>query len=337
MDYKEKLLDLYRIIEDEEMAIGLCASVSNNFAKVKRLPIEGLQLIKYNPATTMFKGVWDRYTVQGARGHIIADNDITKPVNMPFPKLFEAEELGIVIPPEFPVRAFSKRNGYMLDVTWSDEHNQLIVGTTGTIDSKHAQMGRSYIQDWMEEVFKDYAGMTFIFEVCDPSDPHIFPEPQGLYLIGVRHPEWSSTFNLLVNDYFIGDMASAFREFTEGVRFDPPYDSTYGEIEALSKTCDHEGFVVWLDIEGRAIPLKLKGQHYKIRKRVARANTLQKLAEILTGRNHDKLFTGPSLYAELRKRLIGEDEWHMGEFFNMTEQSRLAYMAKLAKDIREGK
>lgn len=328
-----KLVDLYRHIEDEEMAINFPMQVQKNLAKIKPTYIPGVSIIKYNPATTMFKGNWNAYVVQAARGHLVKPGTM-EPVNMPFPKLFEAQEVDAVIPDDTFVIAFNKRNGYMLDVTWSEEFDQLIIGTTGTIDSDYVKLGSKYIKDWMVEVFKAHAGYTFTFEVCDPSDPHIFPEPAGLYLIGIRRVDWGSSFNLLVYKEVIEQFRQEFRDFKSDVKFDEPHYTTYGQMVKFSKVCDCEGLVVWLTVEGdtRALPLKLKGSHYKIRKKLARSSP-ELLLKVIFDRKHDNLFADHPNYLKIREHFMDADV--LGAFAELGEQERLFYLTKLIDNIRK--
>lgn len=322
MNYLEKLQYLYDWLPfDNNPILGLKDGIHQNLIKAKDVDIPNAQILKYNPATTMFKGNWNQYTVNGARGNIV-DKDTFEPINMPFPKLFEASELDIVVPSDTPVLAFRKRNGFMLSVTWYN--GELIVGTTGTIDSDYANLGRSYIQPWMKEVFKKYSGHTFLFEVCDPSDPHIFPEPQGLYLIGYRANEWGSHPNVLV-PYHNASLNETFRYFKEGINFDHPIISTYGEIELRSMVEDCEGYVVWIN---NRYPLKLKCQHYKIRKKLARAkgDKLYRLVQNL----HPELFN-LKIYRQLQQTVLT----HFDEFSALEEQKRLQWLTDVMKELRE--
>lgn len=317
MNYLDKLELLYEP-NIPNMRLGLLDSIPQNLIKAKDVSIPNAQILKYNPATTMFKGNWNQYTVNGARGHIV-DKDTFEPINMPFPKLFEASELDIVVPPDTPVLAFRKRNGFMLSVTWYND--ELVVATTGTIDSDYAKLGRSYITPRLESVFKRFYTLTFLFEVCDPSDPHIFPETQGLYLIGIRQNHWGSHPNFLIQhlDY----IKQIFGNALEDIKFDPPELSTYGEIQERSMIEDCEGYVVWIK---NRYPLKLKCQHYKIRKKLARAKG-ERLKAVL---NDDKLYTDRN-YIKLRD--VIRDSYN--QFLTMQEQERLELLTKTIDSIRE--
>ncbi len=318
IDIMEKFKELYGPIENDDMKAALARNIELGFIKSKPTHIEGLSILKYNPAKTFFKGYWNPCIVQGARGHIV-DKDFN-PINMPLPKMFNYGELGLMFPDDTIVTAYKKRNGFMLDVTWYE--GQLIVATTGTTTSDFAKLGAAYIKPWMVDVFKLHENITFTFEVCDPSDPHIIPENSGLYLIAARYSHsWYETYNIIINSNIFVYMYKEFRchDPASGITMDRPTTGDFGTILNMAKNSTHEGYVTWYkDSDGVEYPLKVKSDVYRIKKMVARAK-----AELISGGIIIK--KAYDIQTE-QKDFISFIEKHKSHIATLPEQQRLRFM-----------
>src|SRR5574343_866850 len=102
---------------------------------------------------------------------IIIDKD-RMIVQRPFKKVFNYGENKTLVPHDKEVIAVRKVNGFMCAV--SD-----VVSTTGSTTSKFVDIAKKYVH----EVPSSH---TWLFEICDESDPHIISEQYGAYLIGAR-------------------------------------------------------------------------------------------------------------------------------------------------------
>lgn len=310
---------LYAMFEEGELQTMLPQRIEEGYIKSKPTHIPGLNILKYNPGKTMFKGHWDKYITQAARGNIV-DKDFN-PINMPFPKMFNRGELGLDFNRDEEVIAWRKRNGFMLDVFYHE--GKVIVGTTGSTDSKYAEMGRKYVTPWVEKVISDHPGHTFTFEICDPEDPHIIPEPVGIYLLGIRAHDWNGSFNLLnlptdvFPDQLIKDLQSA-----SPVQFDQPIIGRFSDIAKMAKDCDHEGYVIWSnDAHIGYVPLKIKSDNYLIKKLLARSKPEQILAKIKAGKakTEDNEEYWP-LFEHIENNLV--------EFQALEEQPRIRFIER---------
>jgi hypothetical protein len=139
----------------------------------------------------------------------------------------------------------------------------LIVSTTGSLDSLFANLGRSYLEKCplLLEKLKEDESITAIFECCDNSDPHIVQETPGLYLLAVRD-KMGSLF--VQHDYlklFLGDEGLLLPSYScEEFRF---------VKEKVSKV-KHEGYVIY-DMYGEKAS-KIKSPYYLTKKMLMRKN-----------------------------------------------------------------
>lgn len=105
-------------------------------------------------------------------------------VQRPFHKIFNVGENGQETPENCERRM--KVNGFMCAATLLPE-DTLFFSTTGSSNSEYVGMARTYIDQL------NWAGCnseyTYLFEICDPRDPHIVQEQQGAYLLSARHKQ----------------------------------------------------------------------------------------------------------------------------------------------------
>lgn len=223
----------------------------------KRYP--GLFTLKYTRAV-FYDALWDANPLLLECRGLVVDSDYNVVVK-PFTKVFNYQENGTTIDPEDVCCYVRKVNGFMACVTRNSKYSDnLIISTTGSLDSEHVDLAKKHIPSsyWWHAIAE---GETLIFEICDPSDPHIVHEDSGAWLIGgyvsienkfLRHSE----DNL---DYIADEIGMK--------RFKSKF-LTFGEILDLSKIVTHEGFMVKSFKTGQE--LKIKSPHYLITKFLAR-------------------------------------------------------------------
>lgn len=233
--------------------------IKDGLVKQKRYD-NGLSVFKY-ARKVFYDHLWstDPLLLE-ARGLVL--NDAGEKVIWPFTKVFNYNEngAGAWLSASTPIIAPRKVNGFMAACRyWNDE---LIVSTTGSLDSDFAVLARTHIEALEDQVnlrymAKDY---TLLFEICDPSDPHIVEEEAGAYLIGAR---------VMLDGTFYGEMASeacldGIADMIGALRPEV-FRGTFGELWELVKTCKHEGWMV-IDAQTRETVMKIKSPHYLSKK-----------------------------------------------------------------------
>lgn len=148
---------------------------------------KGLSVLKYTKKV-FFKNLWhlDERLLE-CRGTVVDEEDNV--IVLPFKKVFNLHENDTEVVPNLKIIAPMKINGFMCAVTKTEKYG-LIVSTTGTLDSEYAELARKHINKLNTNSL--YKNTTFLFEICDKSDPHIVEEEEGAYLIGIRsHKNWN--------------------------------------------------------------------------------------------------------------------------------------------------
>lgn len=276
----------------------------------KRYP--GLFVKKYT-RRVFFDNLWHQNAeLTEARGHVeLADGTV---VIRPFTKIFNRGENNTDIARDELCVSVQKVNGFMAAATWVEEVCDVVVSTTGSLDSDFVGLAEKYINEDVKAYIKSMMYLergTYMFEICDPADPHIVPEDAGAYLLGFRpHAEQGPYFSSPARESDLDQMAKAM-----GVKR-PSWDVVnFYTVVQDSKDCKHEGFVVYGQTSKTA--LKIKSPYYLHLKMAARKK------EILS----------------LNKERIDEEYYPlvdhltlMGESFTMMcEQERLEYMRNFLK------
>lgn len=253
----------------------------------------GLSVLKYKN-----KVFWDNLwhtdsRLLECRGMVVDAEDNV--VIWPFTKIFNRFENGTDLPLDQPVVCTRKVNGFMAAASIYD--NEWIISTTGTLDSHYANLAKSLIgldNYPLLKLSNTWNNMTFIFEICDSSDPHIVKEDLGVYLIGIRNhlngemlPE--EALDILCLDHWK-------RPNWEVINFD--------EVIKKSQEVSHEGFVV-RDMNTGDLLLKIKSPHYLAKKFLMRGGD----------NKWDMIWDNPQ---EAKKRV---DE----EYYSLVEWLRFAF------------
>lgn len=200
-----------------------------------------------------YDNLWDRFKAHECRGitfHAPSKQIVLRPPC----KSFNYKENGTWAkkPLSEMVRVYRKVNGFMASAFIFN--GQLVVGTTGTTNSSHAQLARSVIAaspEAMDKIEHNSERMkTSLFEITHPSDPHIVEEEYGAHYLGGRlnfSPNGSTLFEPSLNT-FVREM-------------------TLQEAIDLAHNCRKEGFMVY-DMYGDYC--KLKTPYYIGKKKLMR-------------------------------------------------------------------
>jgi len=263
----------------------------------------GLFVKKYT-RKVFYDNLWSKNDeLLEARGHVeTADGRI---VVRPFTKIFNRGENGTDIGLDETVLAVRKVNGFMACATYVPEVGEVVVSTTGSLDSDFVKMAEEYITDVVKEAIKRYAPvMTFMFEIVHSEDPHIIKEDCGAYLIGARVVD--------SEDCYISD--AGWESFLDDVAFTlnvyrPEWKiSKFSEIVEEAKTCKHEGFVVY----GKNTALKIKSPYYLCLKAAARKKDIMSL---------NKQIVDEEFYPLIKHLTENQEPFNI-----MNEQERLDFM-----------
>lgn len=273
-----------------------------HLVQVKNTSIPELKVLKYKPKV-FFKNLWTP-ELEECRGTVV-DEDFNI-VSRPFTKIYNYGENGTRINRDEPCVAARKINGFMAAATLYK--GELLVSTTGTIDSDYAKLARKWVEPFSEGFL---SGFTYMFEIVDKSDPHIIPEEEGAWLIGCRANRWDSKLtNEATLDLSARILGCKRPEWKHVDRF--------SDIVQESKLVQHEGFVVY-GLTSRTA-LKIKSPYYKTKKLFARMKDW-KLLELLDNPKALKRKVEEEYY-DLIEYLSERKE----QFAQMHEQERLKFI-----------
>lgn len=250
-------------------------------------PYAGLSVFKYS-RKVFYDALWksDPRLLE-ARG-IVLDAKGNK-VIWPFTKVFNYGENKTTCEPDRLVDIVVKLNGFMAAVTWCN--GNLLVSTTGTLDSDFADLARKVITEQVHTESLKH-GHTYIFEICDPSDPHIIDEKAGAYLIGARR----MLDGIMWTEYQLDNEArriEAYRPETFQVPF--------SEALEMVKLVEHEGFMV-RDAWTNETIMKIKSPYYLTKKFLMRMGA---------GKT-ELMATNPTKF----KESIDEEYYHLVDFIS---------------------
>jgi hypothetical protein len=232
------------------------ALIKAGLVKQKRYE-NGLSVFKY-ARKVFYDALWNTDPLLlEARGIVI--DDAGNKVIWPFTKVFNYKEnnAGVNLMMDTPIIAPRKVNGFMAACRyWNGE---LIVSTTGSLDSDFAVLARSYIEK-LNGIERDSTNMTLLFEICDPSDPHIVEEEAGAYLIGARLMQGCDHEGEMLNEAQLHGYAESL-----GAKRPEVFRGTFGQLWHMVRECRHEGWMVILAETGETV-MKIKSPHYLSKK-----------------------------------------------------------------------
>ena len=267
----------------------------------------GLFVKKYTKRV-FYDNLWNQdEELLESRGHVeTADGKI---VIKPFTKIFNHHENGTNIDRDEQCVAICKVNGFMACATYVAEVDDVVISTTGSLDSDFVKMAEEHlasVKSWIK--LNSSMLTTYMFEIVDPRDPHIIQEEPGAYLIGCRFvADDQPYFSDILNESLLDNLAEKM-----GVKRPMWSVSRFSSIVESAKQAKHEGFVVYGQTSRTA--LKIKTPYYLVLKAAARKKDIMSLNK----QNVDEEFY------ELIEHLRSIES----EFNAMDEQSRLDYMRK---------
>jgi hypothetical protein len=260
----------------------------------------GLNVLKYKKKV-FYDGLWNEF-LEECRG-LIVDDDFNI-VSYPFTKIYnyKVEKNAPTFYPDEMVYAYRKVNGFMVAVTWYK--GDIIVSTTGSIDSDYVKMARELIEpsiEYYRQTCADNKNHTFMFECVHRNDPHIIPEKEGMYFLGARKKELGS--DIETHMWYATEFGA---EQVEQIIAPMEY------IELLAKHVKHEGFVIYAN--GKAT--KIKSPYYLVKKFVARNPRTDKLMRADIKQSIDEEYYP----------LIDAIQANIDEYTAMDEQQRLQWV-----------
>ena len=211
--------------------------VERKLATVKKH--NGLNLYKYH-RKVFYNNLWHLDpALMECRGIVFADDG--ELVQLPFRKVFNVGENTTDIDDHTVYKISRKVNGFMAAVT--EYQGVVLVTTTGSFTSDFVKMASTFITN------KPWIGLqenTYLYEICDPSDPHIVEEHEGSYLLAKRD---KVTGQYTLPEHYLQE--------AEGCT-----------IKEMVKNCKHEGYCIYtLNNEPVA---KMKSPHYLSKKAIMR-------------------------------------------------------------------
>lgn len=260
---------------------------------------KGLSVLKY-ARKVFYDNLWyidDR--LLECRGIVVDEDDNV--IVLPFKKVFNLGENKTEVDPEREVIIPEKINGFMAAATMTDKYG-LIVSTTGTLDSEYAVLARK----WIEKLNINYmvTGLTYLFEICDNSDPHIIEEDEGAYLIGVRR---------LKDGYLSTEDYTDMFSLSLGAKRPVVGTMKFKDMPETKK----EGFMV-RDTKTGEVLCKLKSKPYLSKKALQRIGH-NKASKMWNNPNLFKQQLDEEFYDVFDKIL---DTFTQEEYLNLTEQER---------------
>ena len=256
----------------------------------------GLSVLKYKN-NVFWDNLWhtDPRLLQ-CRGMVVDAEDNV--IIWPFTKIFNRFENGTDLPLNQQVVCVRKVNGFMATAAVRGE--KLLVSTTGTLDSEFSTLARKHLDELKFDRVAFPEDFTFIFEICDRSDPHIIDEEEGAYLIGVR--------DLALNGVMVEeDKLDCIAEVIGAKR--PTWGVVpFGDVVYNVQHVQHEGYVIrniGTDEENSELLMKIKSPHYLAKKFLMRGGD----------NKWDMIWDNPQ---EARKRI---DE----EYYSLLEWLRFAF------------
>ena len=160
----------------------------------------------------------------------------------------------------------------------------------------------------------DYPNHTFLFEICDPSDVHIIREEFGATLIGIVEV---ATGRQWCEDELDKLAAQYGLKRPQTIK-----NITFGALQALLKTVEHEGFMVF-DAESKEMLFKLKSPYYLISKFLGRSKSDN------LGRKLDKRHVDEEFYP-----LIDHIAENKAYFNGLGELEKIAFIQEFLQKVQ---
>ena len=179
-----------------------------------------------------------------ARGHVF-DGDTGKLVARPFYKVFNYTENGAGenLKDEDQIILVEKVNGFMASLTIM-ENGEALVSTTGSTTSDYAVLAEEVLKESgtieaVKQAYHDFKA-TFMFEICDQSDPHIVEEDHGAHLIGIVYHDTGD----IMPHQILEKNSKRLASFGSEHHWPDYVECSFGEAKDMLTTSNKEGFMV---------------------------------------------------------------------------------------------
>lgn len=281
--------------------------IEKGLVKGKQDKATGLFVYKY-AKRVFYDNLWNTDPLLLEARGMVLDAEGNK-VIWPFTKVFNYGENGTTCRRDTRVEAVEKVNGFMAAARYVN--GKVLVSTTGSLDSDFVQLARRVLFDVIPEYDVWWAARrnhTLLFEICDPSDPHIVNEEPGAYLIGARDMRDG---HMASEDLL--DFIAQGSGFKRPRRFVAPFDDA-AQIAVSSKI---EGYMIRSFPSGEYL-MKIKSSHYLSKKFIMRMGAGKVKA----------MWENPQIY----KAIVDEEfeelveylttTYHMNVWFELTDQDR---------------
>lgn len=287
--------------------------VRQGLVKEKKYP-NGLRVFKYS-RKVFYDALWNTDPLLLEARGMVLDSEGNK-VMWPFTKVFNFKENGTTCEPDELVNVIYKVNGFLGVV--GQHKGEVVYGTTGTLDSEFALMVRKHVEP--HNLPLDVLdGFTWMFEICDPSDPHIVEEESGAWLIGIRR----NSDGALATESQLDEYADRF-----GFKR-PTYDQMYfEEAVALSRSAKNEGFMIrdaWTD----EYLMKIKSPYYLGKKFLMRMSK-GKVEQMFTNKQ-EFLKTLDEEFYDIVEFIV--ESYTLEEWTAKTDQERRSIIEEYFNDI----
>lgn len=275
----------------------------------------GLFVLKYTKKV-FFDAMWsESKLLEYCRG-LVVDADYNVVVRG-FDKIFNYTENGTGEKwlDSDTVLVTKKVNGFCGFLT--NVEGRMIISTTGSLDSDFVGYAHRYLKDITPKMCRER--VTYLFEICHPSDPHIIVEKEGAHFLGaVEHD--SGFHHYKFDDSIL--IESAVENFGAlGIFVDDEVASwTFGDLKRHVKTVQHEGYVIVHPSNDET--LKIKSAHYLFNKFLARIGPEKLIKGIQNGSIKGKV--EEEFYSLIEQIQTDGIE----NFAALDEQSRLTYLRK---------
>lgn len=271
----------------------------------------GLYVLKYKN-NCFYDNLWHKSThLLGCRGRVV-DSDWNE-VIIPFKKIFNHNENGAGSEWRDAdyVLLTKKINGFMIGLT--NHNGEIIFSTTGSLDSDFIAYAKDYLSKVTPAMCRKHH--TYIFEICHPDDPHIIPEENGAYLLGIVEHDNGNHHYKFDNSIVMEDAKEEFSKLGIFCGEEDIACMQFGDLLEHIKTVKHEGYVIVNPRTDETI--KLKSPYYTFNKFLARIGTKKLIDGIRTGIIKQKV---DEEYYPVINQLI---DFGVDKFSELTEQERL--------------
>lgn len=276
----------------------------------------GLFVLKYTKRV-FFDALWkESKLLEYCRG-LVVDADYNVVVRG-FDKIFNYTENGAgdKWSDSDHVLVTRKVNGFCGFLT--NVKGQMIISTTGSLDSDFVGYAREYLKDITPKMCREH--VTYLFEICHPEDPHIIVEKQGAHFLGAVEHDSGAHHYKFDDSILIEDAVENFGKLGIFVEDEEVNCWNFGDLKRHMKTVFHEGYVIVNPKDEET--LKIKSPHYLFNKFLARVGTDKLIKGIENGSIKGKV---EEEFYDLIDQIKSNG---VENFAALDEQDRLIYLRK---------